>query len=74
MPIIRTFRRDDPQIEDFEEIFAPDVYPIFVSIDYEIGTPDSVEVSEGEQVKSDEENILFRVSFWEKWLFVLKKK
>ena len=34
MPVIRTHRRVDTYIEDFEECYPPELYPMFLSIDY----------------------------------------
>ncbi len=73
MPVIRTFRKEDPQIEDYEEIFAPEVFPVFSSFDYETGIPDALEVSEEEEVKPEKETILSTASFWRRF-FVVKKK
>ncbi|KAA3625464.1 MAG: hypothetical protein DWQ02_21735 [Bacteroidetes bacterium] len=74
MPVIRTFPKVDRSIEDFEEICAPEVYPIFFPIDYIEETAEAEEISEGKEVISDVKNTFFVPSIWKKWLAVLKTK
>ena len=71
MPVIRTHRRVDTYIEDFEECYPPELYPMFLSVDY-MSEPSGVMEENTQKTQYNKKKKLFQFLVLKGWFSFMK--